>query len=570
MSLHSPLWLIPWAGGALASLALVVYARRDWDRSVGVAFSVMAYAFALTYLTLVTFTLPISATPTFTGLLFVQLNLTFFLLPFVVAPFGFAYLGRDKLLEPKFIALLLAVPAALTLEVLYGALPVEVELFEQVFTVVLFIGAFLSYLLYAVLIFLVFWAGVTKEYIDLPGVTAISGALLLQLLLGIAAQLALTSKLLMPAALFPANAAGAVVTAGCFWLAVTRYDVLEDTPAVSNVSSDMVVREMDEMVVVVNEYGEILELNPEAQDTLGREESDVIEETLAAVFGYTLEEMRDSTLIEYRSPEGTRQYRPSVSPLADEDEKRLGYAVVLSDVTQEKRREQRLEVMNRVLRHNLRNDMNGVLAYAELISDGHNRPEAMAERIHDGATDVVEIGEKAREIEELMGVPLNASESIELRTVVDRVVDRVDDDCEDWKVSVNVPETVTVSADSRVLEPVVRNLVENAVEHNDGSCPRVEITAEREDDADAAVLTIADDGPGIPAYEREVLTTETETPLEHGSGLGLWAVKWGIARLGGEVGFESSDLGGSSVTVALPLSAREAEPAFALEKGAAD
>jgi hypothetical protein len=47
-----------------------------------------------------------------------------------------------------------------------------------------------------------------------------------------------------------------------------------------------------------------------------------------------------------------------------------------------------------------------------------------------------------------------------------------------------------------------------------------------------------------------VLEALEETALEHGSGLGLWLVKWGVGALGGTVTFDTTD--GTTVTLALP------------------
>jgi len=64
-----------------------------------------------------------------------------------------------------------------------------------------------------------------------------------------------------------------------------------------------------------------------------------------------------------------------------------------------------------------------------------------------------------------------------------------------------------------------------------------------------AVLHVSDDGDGVSALEREVLERESETDLEHASGLGLWFVHWTVQASGGDLSFE----GGSTVSVTLPL-----------------
>ena len=72
-------------------------------------------------------------------------------------------------------------------------------------------------------------------------------------------------------------------------------------------------------------------------------------------------------------------------------------------------------------------------------------------------------------------------------------------------------------------------------------------------------MAVADNGPGIPESERRVFTEGTETPLSHGSGLGLWLTEWIVTRSNGHLCFEENDPRGTVVRVRL----RETEPASA-------
>jgi len=49
----------------------------------------------------------------------------------------------------------------------------------------------------------------------------------------------------------------------------------------------------------------------------------------------------------------------------------------------------------------------------------------------------------------------------------------------------------------------------------------------------------------------------TETPLRHGSGIGLWIVKWGIDHLGGRISFAEREPQGTTVTVAVSVDRTE-------------
>jgi signal transduction histidine kinase len=87
----------------------------------------------------------------------------------------------------------------------------------------------------------------------------------------------------------------------------------------------------------------------------------------------------------------------------------------------------------------------------------------------------------------------------------------------------------------------VRELLVNAVEHGEGA---VTVAV---DCADEARVTVRDEGPGVPAPERDVVTGATvETALDHSDGLGLWMAKWVVESFGGGIRFHE---GGSAVTV---------------------
>jgi signal transduction histidine kinase len=98
------------------------------------------------------------------------------------------------------------------------------------------------------------------------------------------------------------------------------------------------------------------------------------------------------------------------------------------------------------------------------------------------------------------------------------------------------------------LPLVLAEIGENAAKHGDSSSVtyRVDPTS----DGDIAVHVI-DDGPGLPAMEQRMLETGRETPVNHGTGIGLWLVNWVITGLGGKV--TASVDGGTTVTIQLPL-----------------
>jgi signal transduction histidine kinase len=110
-----------------------------------------------------------------------------------------------------------------------------------------------------------------------------------------------------------------------------------------------------------------------------------------------------------------------------------------------------------------------------------------------------------------------------------------------------------VQGDADALHRVVRNLGENAARH---ASSRVDIALT--DLGDDVVLTVDDDGPGIPDAERErvlqrfVRLDEARSRDDGGSGLGLAIVDEVARAHGGSVSISQSPLGGARIEVRLP------------------
>jgi signal transduction histidine kinase len=113
-----------------------------------------------------------------------------------------------------------------------------------------------------------------------------------------------------------------------------------------------------------------------------------------------------------------------------------------------------------------------------------------------------------------------------------------------------------VQGDADALRRMFRNVGENAARH---ASSRVHITlVER---GNEVVITVDDDGPGIPESERArvlqrfVRLDEARSRDEGGSGLGLSIVDEVVRGHGGSMSIGRSPLGGARITVTLPVQA---------------
>jgi signal transduction histidine kinase len=103
-----------------------------------------------------------------------------------------------------------------------------------------------------------------------------------------------------------------------------------------------------------------------------------------------------------------------------------------------------------------------------------------------------------------------------------------------------------------MLSSVFRNLLTNAIQHNDKDIPEVTASVKR---ADGSVLVrIADNGPGIADDRKDEIFKQGKMGLDSsGVGLGLYLVDTLVTRYGGEVRVEDNHPTGAVFTVELPI-----------------
>ncbi|WP_302080231.1 PAS domain S-box protein [Salinibaculum rarum] len=248
--------------------------------------------------------------------------------------------------------------------------------------------------------------------------------------------------------------------------------------------------------------------------------------------------------------------RRTVAPVTDGSGEVTAVVAIDVDVTDERVRQQRLTVLNRVVRHNLRNRMNVIAGNASvLLHEDEPTPDGAepAAQIRDTASELIELSEKAHTAEQLIDASENSEENIGLATLLKGLRDKMASEYPESTIETSLPKNSDISVDA-ALKPALVELASNGLEHG-GSDPhlRIDATVESasESDREEVVLTIADDGPGLPEAEREVLENGEESALRHGSGLGLWLVNWLILQSGGTLDI-SVDSSGTTVTARVP------------------
>ncbi|QLG62534.1 GAF domain-containing protein [Halorarum salinum] len=226
---------------------------------------------------------------------------------------------------------------------------------------------------------------------------------------------------------------------------------------------------------------------------------------------------------------------------------------IVTDVTGNRRRAQ-LEVLNRFLRHNLRNDVQVISGHAENLERRLDDEAALesVDRVRSAARKLIGHSEKAGTLEGLLGTEREDDRTpLDLAAIVRRRVDAVQRR-HDVSIRTSLPESCRVVA-VPVLGAALQEAVENAARH--GGEPPVEIEVSldvgRADGRGDVLLCVRDDGPGIPEQDRVAIERRTETALTHSSGLGLWLIKWIVTASRGTLDIREREAGGTELRIRL-------------------
>jgi len=331
-----------------------------------------------------------------------------------------------------------------------------------------------------------------------------------------------------------------------FALALFRLDLLDIRP----VARDRLLTKLEDGVVVVGPEGRIRDFNPTAEHIFGslapnQPAEEVLPSKIAPDGGELVVEIDDSE----------RYFRTRLTPLTDQSGREIGQIVYLNDVTELIKREQRISVLNRILRHNIRNELNVISSRLELLEA--QAPAEKQEHVRAAMRStqrVVDSARKARHVERTlknadMSVVVSAAAIVE--EVVTDARERFRESVIEYeRVSDHENGTSVRVVDESLCKGSIEELIENAILHTDREVPQITVTIEAA--SEQIQISVADTGPGIAEQEVEVLSSSTEAHLEHSSGLGLWLVKWTASLSSGSLSFTENDPRGTVVTLTLP------------------
>ncbi len=344
-----------------------------------------------------------------------------------------------------------------------------------------------------------------------------------------------------------------VLSAVILVVAVLETELRGVAPATREVGREAVLTELDDAIVILDDGNRVVDVNPAAERLLGESADSCLGKHLSALrpeLERTLDGTEDQAQLELEREGKIRYYDIRVSGLYRGYGMVSGRVVSLRDVTRRRQREQRLDVLNRLLRHNIRNELNIARGKVEL-AQADIEDEKTRATLQDAITAVDGIVDRSNKLGRLSRM-LDSEEmdAIDIATELRGEREMGGLSPEGGEVVFDLPDRLVVAGGSSLVA-AFEELVSNAIEHNDSDEPRVHLRVnEGKTDETHVVIEISDNGPGIEDQELQTILSGEETPLRHSSGVGLWLVNWVVERAGGTVAFENDD--GCTVRVRLP------------------
>ena len=325
---------------------------------------------------------------------------------------------------------------------------------------------------------------------------------------------------------------------------------------------EQITGSMKEGLVLLNEAGVILSINPAARGLFHTDVACLGQDFLtierSTEVSHALETAMAQGHSEIHTERDGREYQLDISRIGSEGD--ITGAVVLAfDVTEQALAQRNRREFTANVSHELKTPLQSIMGSAELMENGLVKPEDMpvfVGRIRSEAARLVTLIEDIIRLSQLdEGVEL-PTESVALRPLAEETVSSLHDAAAAKNVTLSVTgEAVTVRSVRRLLSEILYNLCDNAIKYN---VPNGSVTVTLSPTANGAALTVSDTGIGIPpehqsrVFERFYRVDKSHSRQSGGTGLGLSIVKHAVQDLGGAIHLDSTPGQGTSIRVTIP------------------
>ena len=326
---------------------------------------------------------------------------------------------------------------------------------------------------------------------------------------------------------------------------------------------EQITGSMNEGLVLLDEAGVILSINPAARRLLDAAENCVGQDLLTVdrdvALSDALRQAAERGHSEFRGQRNGREYQFDVTRIQSEG-RTAGTVLLVFDVTERAFAERNRREFTANVSHELKTPLQGIIGSAELLENGLVKQEDVPRFIGHIRSEaqrlVTLIGDIIRLSQLDEGEPMPA-EPVELLALAREAAESLQSAAAARNVTITVEgEPVALTGVRRLLYEIVFNLCDNAIKYNtDGGRVQVTVTKENE----TAAVTVRDTGIGIPpdqqdrVFERFYRVDKSHSKASGGTGLGLSIVKHAVQYHHGAIHLQSEVGKGTEIRVTFPV-----------------
>lgn len=325
---------------------------------------------------------------------------------------------------------------------------------------------------------------------------------------------------------------------------------------------DQITGSMKEGLVLLDNAGVVLSINPAAQRLYGVSRASVGQDFLTVDRGRDMSRAIADAVknghSEVRSERGGRAYQFDLSRIESGGET-VGAVLLAFDVTDQEYAERSRREFTANVSHELKTPLQGIIGSAELIGSGMVKPEDLPRfvgHIHDEASRLVTLIDDIIRLSQLDEGGELPTEEVDLLALSRETAESLRPAAEKKHVTLEVSgESAPVMGVRRLLYEIVYNLCDNAIKYNvEGGSVRVETVCGPE----TVQLTVSDTGIGIApdqqerVFERFYRVDKSHSKASGGTGLGLSIVKHAVQLHRGTIALQSEPGKGTCIRVCFP------------------
>ena len=319
---------------------------------------------------------------------------------------------------------------------------------------------------------------------------------------------------------------------------------------------------MNEGLVLMNEKGTVLSINPAARELFHAEPDCVGQDFLTVERSHeiscAIRRALEEGHAELRVERGGREYQLDISRIESEGTV-IGAVLLAFDVTEQAFAERNRREFTANVSHELKTPLQSIMGSAELIENGLVKQEDMPRFVGHIRTEAARLVTLIEDIIRLSQLDEGGElpfEPVDLKKLAEEASASLASAAAEKQVTIRVHgDDRQITTVRRLASEIIYNLCDNAVKYNrEGG--NVDVTIDGT--AHGAVVTVQDTGIGIPpehqsrVFERFYRVDKSHSRQSGGTGLGLSIVKHAVQYLGGRIELESQPGKGTTMRVHFP------------------